>query len=161
VAIRSALALVVAACLASGCRHARHVEEPAAEGASEHAKAGAANGHEEEQGGGREATRARVPPRAGRPAVSASPEGLMNPGSARRIQEALKARGLLAGEPSGELDEPTSAALRRFQQTQDLAQTGAPDRETLRRLGVDPQEVYRTVPHGQEAGVPEAQPLER
>jgi peptidoglycan hydrolase-like protein with peptidoglycan-binding domain len=81
----------------------------------------------------------------------------MNPGSARRIQEALRERGLLAGAPTGELDEPTSAALRRFQRSQDLAQTGAPDRETLRRLGVDPQEVYRTVPQGQEAQAHEPQ----
>ena len=81
----------------------------------------------------------------------------MNPGSARRIQEALRERGLLAGAPSGELDEPTSAALRRFQRSEDLAQTGAPDRETLRRLGIDPQEVYRTVPQGQEAKAPEPQ----
>lgn len=143
------LALLVAASLAPGCRHTRHVEEPSAGEQGENS--GATSGRKQEQGASGQATRERVPPRAGRPAVSATPEGAMNPGSARRIQEALRARGLLAEEPSGELDEATSAALRRFQRGQQLAQTGAPDRETLRRLGVDPQEVYRTVPHGAEA----------
>jgi peptidoglycan hydrolase-like protein with peptidoglycan-binding domain len=139
------LALLAAASVAPGCRHTRHVDEPSGEQGGEKPAA------KQEQGASGQATRERVPPRAGRPAVAATPEGLMNPGSARRIQEALRARGLLTGEPSGELDEATSAALRRFQRTQQLAQTGAPDRETLRRLGVDPQDIYRTVPKGAEA----------
>jgi len=74
----------------------------------------------------------------------------MNPGSARLIQEALRTKGYLA-TISGELDQETSAALRRFQRDEDLAQTGAPDRETLRKLGVDPQRIFRTVPEGAEA----------
>jgi peptidoglycan hydrolase-like protein with peptidoglycan-binding domain len=75
----------------------------------------------------------------------------MNPGSVEKIQEALRGKGLRAGAASGQLDAETSAALRRFQRSEGLAQTGAPDRETLRRLGVDPQEIYRTVPSGEEA----------
>lgn len=142
---RRAAALLVAAA-ALGCGHTRHVSEPAPaqEGA-------AAKSEKEELGGSGQATRTRVPPREGRPAVAASPEGLMNPGSAQKIQGALRQRGYLEGEPSGELDEATSAGLRKFQRSQGLAETGAPDRETLRRLGVDPAEIYRTVPKGAEA----------
>jgi peptidoglycan hydrolase-like protein with peptidoglycan-binding domain len=68
----------------------------------------------------------------------------MNPGSARRIQQALHDQGYLREAPSGRLDAPTSAALREFQRRHDLAETGAPDRETLRRLGIDPSGVYVT-----------------
>lgn len=138
--------LLCSACLALACRHTQRVEEPGGErGGREHARG------KEEQGGTGKATPTRVPARAGHPAVAASPEELMKPGSARRIQEALRARGLLREPASDELDPATSAALRRFQAREDLAQTGAPDRETLQRLGVDPQEVYRSVPEGSEA----------
>jgi hypothetical protein len=142
-----------AACALAACRHARHVEESEGEG---EARAGADARREdgnrkEERGGSPQATTTRVPPRAGHPAVSATPEGFMQPGSVRRIQDALRSRRLLQGEPTGRLDDDTSAALRRFQTSQRLAATGAPDRETLRRLGLDPQEIYRTVPEGGEA----------
>jgi peptidoglycan hydrolase-like protein with peptidoglycan-binding domain len=124
---------------AAACIHARHVEEPQR-----------GSGSKQEEGSSQRAAPARIPPREGRPAVSASPEGLMNPGSARSIQEALRGKGYL-DDVSGQLDVATSAALRRFQKDQGLAVTGAPDRESLRQLGVDPNSVYRT-------GDPSAQP---
>ena len=40
------------------------------------------------------------------------------------------------------VDKPASAALRKFQAEQKLAETGFPDRETLRRLGIDPEQAY-------------------
>jgi hypothetical protein len=83
-----------------------------------------------------------VPPEEGRPRVPAGPEALLAEGSVGRIQEALAGRGLLGKHRRGELDEPTSAALRRFQESEGLAQTGFPDRETLRRLGIDPEDAY-------------------
>lgn len=131
------------------CFHTHHVGDEQRQGSG--ADGGEEGQRKEEQGASGKATRTRVPPRAGRPAVAASPEGLMNPGSTRKIQDALRQQGFFDGEPSGTLDEATSAGLRKFQSSQGLAQTGAPDRETLRRLGVDPQEVYRTVPPGSEA----------
>jgi peptidoglycan hydrolase-like protein with peptidoglycan-binding domain len=141
-----ALAIVAAAaCAVIACRHTRHVQSPEQQG-----EAGGA-GRKEEQGGSQKATRERVPPRAGHPAVSATPEGFMQPGSVRRIQDALRSQGLLEGEPTGQLDDATSAALRRFQAAHGLAATGAPDRETLQRLGLDPSKIYRTVPEGAEA----------
>jgi hypothetical protein len=61
------------------------------------------------------------------------------------IQRALAERGLLGKHRKGELDEPTSAALRKFQGQEGLARTGFPDRETLRRLGIDPEQAYGRV----------------
>jgi hypothetical protein len=83
-----------------------------------------------------------VPPGEGRPRVPAAPEALLAEGAVGRIQEALAGRGLLGEHRRGELDEPTSAALRRFQEAEGLAETGFPDRETLRRLGIDPEQAY-------------------
>ncbi|ACL65216.1 Peptidoglycan-binding domain 1 protein [Anaeromyxobacter dehalogenans 2CP-1] len=83
-----------------------------------------------------------VPPRGERPRVPSSPEALLAPGAVGEIQDALRDRGYLGAHRRGELDRATSAALRRFQEAQGLAATGAPDRETLRRLHVDPARAY-------------------
>lgn len=88
-----------------------------------------------------------VPPRGGRPRAPASPEGLLAPGAVNEIQSALAARGYLGAHRSGELDEPTARALRRFQESEGLAATGMPDRETLSKLGIAPDAVY-----GRDAG---------
>ncbi|MFT3916493.1 MAG: peptidoglycan-binding domain-containing protein [Anaeromyxobacteraceae bacterium] len=79
-----------------------------------------------------------VPPRAGSPRVPASPEALLAPGVVTELQRALTSRGLLEAHQDGELDDATTRALRRFQDGQGLAATGFPDRETLERLGLDP-----------------------
>ncbi len=130
--------MAIAAAIA-GCAHARKVSE----GGSGEERGGDAKTGKVEQGSSQRVTPKRIPPRGDRPAVAADPEGLMNPGSARKIQEALQRRGYL-DQVSGKLDDATSAAVRRFQSDQGLAATGAPDRETLRSLGVDPGDVYQT-----------------
>ncbi len=79
----------------------------------------------------------------GRPPVPASPQGLLAPGAVSQIQEALAARGFLEQEHrKGELDDSTSKAVRAFQRSQDLAETGFPDRETLEKLDLDPTKEY-------------------
>lgn len=85
-----------------------------------------------------------VPPRGASPRVPAAPDALLADGAVREIQRALAGRGLLRGHREGDLDAPTSAALRKFQADEGLAATGFPDRETVRRLGLDPEEAYRT-----------------
>jgi hypothetical protein len=85
--------------------------------------------------------------------VTQTPEALFREGAVERIQEALSQRGLLSGSfTKGDLDTPTSAALARFQEKQDLARTGLPDRATLEALGLDPEAVYqqRAIPPEQE-----------
>ncbi len=75
----------------------------------------------------------------GRPELSASPAGLMVPGAVEKIQDALRHRGLLEEPANGQLDDATTHALMAFQQHEALARTGAPDRETLRHLGLKPE----------------------
>ena len=79
----------------------------------------------------------------GRPQLASSPEGLMFPGGALLIQQALTKRGYFHGAESGALDDETCVGLRNFQADQKLARTGAPDRETLHRLGVSEDKVFR------------------
>lgn len=111
----------------AACRHTKEATPP--EGKP--AKATTA-----EQGGG-------IPPRAGRPPVPASPEALLGPREIAEVQRALAERGLLRGHAEGQLDAPTAAALQRFQRQEGLAATGFPDRDTVRRLGIDPEQAYR------------------
>lgn len=88
---------------------------------------------------------ARPPVEEGRPELAVSPSGLMKPEGARLIQQALAKRGYLpASHDTNALDKETSAALRRFQGDQDLARTGAPDRETVRKLGISLDKVFRS-----------------
>jgi hypothetical protein len=58
------------------------------------------------------------------------------------IQRALAGRGLLHEHREGELDDPTTAGIRKLQEQQKLAATGFPDRETLKALGIDPERAY-------------------
>jgi Putative peptidoglycan binding domain len=120
---RALLAVLVLAC--GACARVHHV--PAGEG-----EPGAQG---EGKGGG-------IPPAPGRPRVPTSPEALLAEGAVRDVQRALAARHLLGEHEPGKLDEPTSAALRRFQRERELAATGFPDRETLELLGIDPERAY-------------------
>jgi hypothetical protein len=126
---RAALALAVVAALAA-CSRTRKVDRPAEEPTA--AKPEAPD-RPAEKG---------VPPAEGRPRVPASPEALLAEGAVGDLQRALADRGLLGKHQRGELDPPTSAALQRFQKEEGLAATGFPDRETLRRLGIDPEKAY-------------------
>ena len=60
----------------------------------------------------------------------------------KELQRALAGRGFLGAHQEGELDDATSRALRKFQASEELAETGFPDRETLQKLGVDPERAY-------------------
>jgi peptidoglycan hydrolase-like protein with peptidoglycan-binding domain len=118
--LRIALA---AAAVALACRHPKQARPPAPspEPPSQHG--------------------ARTPP--GRPRVPSSPEGLLADDAVAQLQRALARRGYLGEHREGDLDAATSAALRRFQRDEGLATTGFPDRETLQKLGVDPEHAYR------------------
>ncbi len=134
---RHAFFALLAVLAVAGCRHAQQVGQPAP-------SAGEPSKRE-----------ARIPARPGRPAIAADPAGLMRPGSAKRIEDALQSRGYLressASARGNQITREAAVALRRFQHDQGLAETGVPDRETLRRLGVDPNEVYRTAGHSDHA----------
>jgi peptidoglycan hydrolase-like protein with peptidoglycan-binding domain len=125
------------------CFHATHVEKP-----DEGASAGSAQGAQpsKQEGGAAEKPHvARRPQKPGRPPLAASPSGLFVPGGVEKVQQALANRGYLDLESSkrGEIDAATSAAVRKFQSDQGIARTGNPDHETLRRLGLDADSLFR------------------
>jgi peptidoglycan hydrolase-like protein with peptidoglycan-binding domain len=139
-------AILFAALLLSACSHATRVAKPDEGERSD-------NDHppqptNEEGGAAAEPRAARRPERPGRPPLAASPGGLFVPGGVEKIQKALADRGYLDVDRAkkGEIDEATSAAIRKFQSDQGLARTGNPDHETLRRLGLDPDALFRKSP---------------
>jgi hypothetical protein len=73
--------------------------------------------------------------------VRTTPGGMLDPAAMKKVQAALSSHGVNAPS-SGQLDEETQAALRRFQAKEKMAKTGMPDYDTLRRLGLDPKEIY-------------------
>ena len=130
-----ALALGVAACW-----HARQVEKPDQNGSKQ-----AAQPAPKEGGAAARPRAARRPQRPGRPPLAASPGGLFVPGGVEKIQQALSSRGYLdeGSAKPGDIDAPTVAALRKFQSDEGIARTGNPDHETVRRLGLDPDALFR------------------
>lgn len=128
-ALSAALWLAASLGLAAGCGGTRRVSAPA-----KPAEAKPEAPDSKAEGG--------VAPGEGRPRIPASPEALLAEGAVGKIQEALARKGLLGEHRPGELDPPTSAAIRRFQADEGLAETGFPDRETLSKLGVDPEDAY-------------------
>jgi murein L,D-transpeptidase YcbB/YkuD len=119
-------AALVAVALAMACRHARKAQPPEPPQAQE--QTGRAEG---------------IPARKGRPAVPATPRALLGEKDLAEVQKALAGRGLLREHREGQLDDPTAQALEKFQRREGLAATGFPDRATVRRLGLDPEHMYR------------------
>jgi hypothetical protein len=60
----------------------------------------------------------------------------MNASQVRKVQEALKARGMDPGPIDGIFGPRTRQALRDFQKQESIAETGQLNRETLEKLGV-------------------------
>ena len=69
--------------------------------------------------------------------VAARPEGLLKPCAEQKIRDKLSEGGLFKEERTS-----TEAALRRFQSSHDLPTTGIPDHETIRKLGLNPDDVF-------------------
>jgi peptidoglycan hydrolase-like protein with peptidoglycan-binding domain len=131
-----------AALLIGACFHATQVEKP--DQAQQESPQGA-QPKKSEGGAAAQPRAARRPQKPGRPALAASPSGLLVPGAVEQIQQALATRGYLDREAaaSGDIDVATSAAIRRFQSDEGIARTGNPDHETLRRLGLDADALFR------------------
>ncbi|MDB4968102.1 MAG: Peptidoglycan-binding domain 1 protein [Myxococcales bacterium] len=73
--------------------------------------------------------------------VRTTPGGMLDPTAMKKLQAALSRHGVKTPE-SGQLDEETQAAIRKFQANEKMAKTGMPDYDTLRRLGLDPKQIY-------------------
>jgi hypothetical protein len=90
-------------------------------------------------------------PRTGKPRVAPTgeqpkttplaqaPEGLLTPGAEQKIHDKLSAGGFMKEDANASI----GAALRRFQAAHDLPSTGVPDHETVRRLGLNPDDLFR------------------
>lgn len=79
----------------------------------------------------------------GHPPLAAAPGVILKPGATDALAEQLRARGLLA--PNASTSAELAKALRAFQKSEGLAETGFPDRETVRRLGLDAKDVDATI----------------
>jgi hypothetical protein len=71
--------------------------------------------------------------------LATEPLGLLRPGAEQEIREKLSAGGFLKENANGSMQ----AGIRRFQAEHDLPATGVPDHETVRRLGLNPDELFR------------------
>jgi peptidoglycan hydrolase-like protein with peptidoglycan-binding domain len=75
--------------------------------------------------------------------VASSAQGLLKPGAEGQIRDKLVARGFMDQPADGAPPPSLRAPLERFQDANDLPATGAPDAETIRKLGLDPDAVLR------------------
>jgi hypothetical protein len=74
--------------------------------------------------------------------VATAPEALLAPGAEDKIRERLIAGGFLAAD-AGKSNGAMRGGIRQFQKAQDLPETGVPDAETVKRLGLNPDEMFR------------------
>ena len=74
--------------------------------------------------------------------LAQAPEGLLTPGAEQKIHDKLSAGGFMKEDANASI----GAALRRFQAAHDLPSTGVPDHETVRRLGLNPDDLFRKAP---------------
>lgn len=82
----------------------------------------------------------------GRPELSPSPEGIMKPDAPSKIQIKLSVEGYYQGPLTGRYDDKTMTAMRALQKKHELSQTGMPDRESLSKLGLSMDEIFREPP---------------
>jgi hypothetical protein len=71
--------------------------------------------------------------------VVENPNDLLAPGAEDEIRTKLVDGGYLDDAHSKSLE----GGLRKFQSAKDLPVTGVPDHETVRRLGLDPNKIFR------------------
>ncbi len=148
--------ILAAALVVAGCVHTEVKEESTDQTPKQEEKqekqakkegrppADAAPKSAEEQKAQKDTADTRPPAEEGRPELSTSADALMNPEGPRLIQDALTQRGYLAADhKTGKLDPETSAALRKFQEEEEVARTGYPDRETVRKLGLSIEKVFK------------------
>ena len=134
---------LIVALLALGCSHATTVEKPDENGGGGQQQA--VQPKKQEGGAAAKPRMARRPQRPVAPPLAASPGGLFVPGGVEKVQKALEEHGYLDASKAkaGDIDAATSDAIRRFQSDQGIARTGNPDHETVRRLGLDPDSLFR------------------
>jgi len=74
--------------------------------------------------------------------VATAPDALLKPGADDKIRERLGAGGFLPRDAKAS-EGSMRDGLRRFQKANDLPATGVPDHETVKKLGLDPDQTFR------------------
>jgi len=144
--------LGIALAIAGGCGHARTVEPavPPAEAKAEDRKTEAKSdeapkkttafiSHHKTDSGDAKGSDTAV-------RLSTSPAALLKPGALESIQRKLAHEGALKGEPTGKMDAATQRALAEFQRKHDMPATGVADDATVKRLGLNPADIFRAGP---------------
>lgn len=85
--------------------------------------------------------------------TSKTTKAMFKPEGLKAMQQALEGKGP-AIKVTGLLDTQTQEALRAFQKAQTLPDTGLPDFETIRRLGLEPDDVFHASTPAERLGVP-------
>jgi len=136
----TATRIALAALLLGACGHTTTTGAPQAAQREEGRPAASSSSSSSSSDEARPAKRAHG---TGHTPVPRTPAAALEPGQLRNIQKKLSERHLLAGDHQSEsLDQPTEKALRRLQHEEKLPETGLPDHETVRKLGLDPDKVF-------------------
>ena len=146
------LAVALAVSFIVGCGHTHTVAGPAAATEPEKSTTEAGPSEAKTEGGSPPVLHpARVTSNLKGPngepqniSIATSPSLLLKPGAAKAIAAKLSHDGDLHGEVGSDLDGPTRDALARFQRSHDLPATGIPDDATVRKLGLKPEDVFRS-----------------
>jgi peptidoglycan hydrolase-like protein with peptidoglycan-binding domain len=77
--------------------------------------------------------------------IEEEPTSIFRPEAIRKLQDVLVREGYEI-ERTGELDDRTQQALRSYQRKNGMVETGLPDQQTLRRLGLDLDDIYQRSP---------------
>lgn len=154
---------MVLTCAALGCTHATQTasaaktnppgeEKPAPEKSEKSEKTEKTEKSEPEKAEKAEKPAKSAPVRD-EMSTSRTTKAMFKPEGLKAMQRALAEKGPTV-EATGLLDTQTQEALRAFQKTQTLPDTGLPDYETLRRLGLKPADVFQDSPPAERLGVP-------
>jgi hypothetical protein len=134
--MRAAAALALLVSLTLGCGHATTTEPAPSSAASKPAPRP-------------EPRQKTARARSEHELVSPRPDNLLAPGAEEEIRNKLKTAGFLG---AGDAKVSLTDGLRRFQAARDLPATGVADHETVRKLGLDPEEVFRKAEAAPKAG---------
>ncbi len=149
-----ALALF-AACLGlatASCLHTRETKS------QEEAKAGGKTEAKKDPEAKKDAKAADGPARPKAPVrsetieTSRTTKQMFKPEGLKKLQVALAAKSTGVDE-NGQLDAKTQESLRAYQKDKGLPATGLPDYETLRKLGLKPDDVFQKDTPGERNGV--------
>ena len=133
--------LAIAIGLAGGCAHTKATDDGTSkestkqEEAKETKPRAAPGGHTKQSTELHPGKRDAVP-------VATTPGGLLVPGAEDKIRERLVVGGFLDRDARSS-DAAMREGLKQFQRAKDLPATGVPDHETVKRLGLDPDQTFR------------------